>query len=181
MNIVGITSCTCGIAHTYMAAEALEKAAAAAGCRIKVETRGSGGAKNVLTDAEIASAKAVIVAADTKVPMDRFDGKALIECKVADGISKAAELVDRAMRGDAKAYHARTAKKESKGRDRKDRQRRTSDLYTSDEWGIAHASVRYRWRYLNSDRLFDRYFDGYVRSVAEVSVPAHRYPHSLNM
>ena len=97
-----------------MAAEALEKAAAAAGCRIKVETRGSGGAKNVLTDAEIASAKAVIVAADTKVPMDRFDGKALIECKVADGISKAAELVDRAMRGDAKAYHARAAKKERK-------------------------------------------------------------------
>ena len=112
--VVAVTGCPTGIAHTYMAAEALEKAAAAAGCRIKVETRGSGGAKNVLTDAEIASAKAVIVAADTKVPMDRFDGKALIECKVADGISKAAELVDRAMRGDAKAYHARTAKKESK-------------------------------------------------------------------
>ena len=112
--VVAVTGCPTGIAHTYMAAEALEKAAAAAGCRIKVETRGSGGAKNVITDAEIASAKAVIVAADTKVPMDRFDGKALIECKVADGISKAAELVDRAMRGDAKAYHARTAKKESK-------------------------------------------------------------------
>ena len=113
-RIVAVTACPTGIAHTYMAAEALEKAAAAAGCRIKVETRGSGGAKNVITDAEIASAKAVIVAADTKVPMDRFDGKALIECKVADGISKAAELVDRAMRGDAKAYHARAAKKESK-------------------------------------------------------------------
>lgn len=112
--VVAVTGCPTGIAHTYMAAEALEKAAAAAGCRIKVETRGSGGAKNVITDAEIASAKAVIVAADTKVPMDRFDGKALIECKVADGISKAAELVDRAMRGDAKAYHARAAKKESK-------------------------------------------------------------------
>ena len=112
--VVAVTGCPTGIAHTYMAAEALEKAAAAAGCRIKVEARGSGGAKNVITDAEIDSAKAVIVAADTKVPMDRFDGKALIECKVADGISKAAELVDRAMRGDAKAYHARAAKKESK-------------------------------------------------------------------
>lgn len=112
--VVAVTGCPTGIAHTYMAAEALEKAAAAVGCRIKVETRGSGGAKNVLTDAEIASAKAVIVAADTKVPMDRFDGKAMIECKVADGISKATELVERAMHGDAPRYHASAAKKETK-------------------------------------------------------------------
>lgn len=112
--IVAVTGCPTGIAHTYMAAEALEKAAAAAGYQIKVETRGSGGAKNVLTDAEIAKAVGVIVAADTKVPMDRFDGKKLIECKVADGINKAADLVARAAKGDAKTYHASAAKKETK-------------------------------------------------------------------
>ena len=73
--MVAVTGCPTGIAHTYMAAEALEKAAAAAGCRIKVETRGSGGSQECNYGCEIASAKAVIVAADTKVPMDRFDGK----------------------------------------------------------------------------------------------------------
>jgi len=95
-----------GIAHTYMAAEALEKKAAELGVTIKVETRGSGGAKNVLTDAEIAAADAIIVAADTKVPMDRFDGCKVIECKVADGINKAEKLISRAMQGDAPVYHA---------------------------------------------------------------------------
>ncbi len=109
--VVAVTGCPTGIAHTYMAAEALEKAAAAAGVAIKVETRGSGGAKNVLTADEIAKAAGVIVAADTKVPMDRFDGKPVIECKVADGISKAAELVEKAKKGDAKAYKAAGAKK----------------------------------------------------------------------
>ena len=72
-----------------MAAEGLEKAAKAKDCFIKIETRGSSGAKNVLTDQEIREADCIIVAADAKVPMDRFDGKKVIECQVSDGISKA--------------------------------------------------------------------------------------------
>ncbi len=108
--VVAVTGCPTGIAHTYMAAEALEKAAKAQNVQIKVETRGSGGAKNVLTTEDITKAKAIIVAADTKVPMDRFAGKPLIECKVADGISKAEELVSRAAAGDAKLYEASAAK-----------------------------------------------------------------------
>ena len=95
-RIIAVTSCPTGIAHTYMAAEGLEKAAKSHNCFIKVETRGSGGAKNVLTDEEIANADCVIVAADAKVPMDRFDGKKLIEVPVSDGISKADQLVERA-------------------------------------------------------------------------------------
>lgn len=93
LNLLAVTSCPTGIAHTYMAAESLTKAAEAIGASMKVETRGSGGAKNVLTDAEIAAADGIIVAANTKVPMDRFDGKSVIECQVADGIHKAEELV----------------------------------------------------------------------------------------
>ena len=106
VKILAVTSCPTGIAHTYMAAESLEKKAAELGCRIKVETRGSGGAKNVLTRAEIAEADCIIVAADTQVPMERFDGKPVIECKVADGISKSEELIKRAINGDAATYHA---------------------------------------------------------------------------
>ena len=83
--ILAVTGCPTGIAHTYMAAEALEKKAKELGYRIKVETRGSGGAKNVLTKAEIAEAECIIVAADTQVPMDRFAGKPVIQCKVAGG------------------------------------------------------------------------------------------------
>lgn len=109
--IIGVTACPTGIAHTYMAAEALEKKAAELGYKIKVETRGSGGAKNVVTDAEIAKATAIIVACDTKVPMDRFDGKKLIECKVADGINKAEELLKRAAKGDAPVYKAENGAK----------------------------------------------------------------------
>lgn len=105
-KILAVTSCPTGIAHTYMAAEGLEKAARAAGCFIKVETRGSGGAKNVLTDQEIRDADCIIVAADAKVPMDRFHGKKLIECQVSDGISKADRLVARAMSGDVPVYQA---------------------------------------------------------------------------
>ncbi len=105
-RILAVTSCPTGIAHTYMAAEGLEKAARAAGCFIKVETRGSGGAKNVLTDQEIKEADCIIVAADAKVPMDRFHGKKLIECQVSDGISKAGQLISRAMSGDVPVYQA---------------------------------------------------------------------------
>lgn len=105
-KLLAVTGCPTGIAHTYMAAESLEKKAAELGCTIKVETRGSGGAKNVLTKAEIAEADAIIVAADTQVPMDRFDGKKVIICKVSDGISKAEELIKRAVSGDVKVYKA---------------------------------------------------------------------------
>ncbi len=103
-KILAVTGCPTGIAHTFMAAEALEKSAKARGCFIKVETRGSGGAKNVLTMEEIKAADCIIVAADTKVPMDRFDGKKLIEVPVSDGISKADQLVERAMNGDAPVF-----------------------------------------------------------------------------
>ena len=108
-KICAVTSCPTGIAHTYMAAEGIEKAAKAAGCWVKVETRGSGGAKNVLTDQEIADADCIIVAADAKVPMDRFHGKKLIEVPVSDGISKGPELVKRAMAGDAPVWNAGNA------------------------------------------------------------------------
>lgn len=104
--ILAVTGCPTGIAHTYMAAESLEKKAAELGCRIKVETRGSGGAKNVLTKVEIAEADCIIVAADTQVPMERFDGKPVIQCKVADGISKAESLIRKAMAGNVSTYHA---------------------------------------------------------------------------
>ena len=102
--IVAVTACPTGIAHTYMAAESLEKKAKEIGCKIKVETRGSGGAKNVLTESEIDRAEAVIVAADTKVPMSRFNGKRVIEVQVSDGISKADKLINRALNGDAPVY-----------------------------------------------------------------------------
>lgn len=105
IKILAVTGCPTGIAHTFMAAEALEKTAKAKGCFIKVETRGSGGAKNVLTEEEIREADCIIVAADTKVPMDRFDGKKLIEVPVSDGISKAEKLIDAAMNGQASVYH----------------------------------------------------------------------------
>ena len=105
-KVLAVTGCPTGIAPTYMAAESLEKHAAEMGITIKVETRGSGGAKHVLTDEEIAGATAIIVAADTKVPMDRFDGKKVIGCKVADGINKAEQLLNRAVAGDAPVYHA---------------------------------------------------------------------------
>lgn len=108
-RILAVTACPTGIAHTYMAAEGLEKAARAADCFLKVETRGSGGAKNILTDEEIAQADCIIIAADTQVPMDRFDGKKLIDCQVSDGISKADQLIKRAMDGDAPVYHSSNA------------------------------------------------------------------------
>ena len=105
--ILAVTGCPNGIAHTYMASENIEKKAKELGCRVKVETRGSGGAKNVLTKAEIAEAACIIVAADTQVPMDRFAGRPVIQCKVSDGISKAEELLDRALNGNVPLYQAK--------------------------------------------------------------------------
>lgn len=105
-RLLAVTSCPTGIAHTYMAAEGLEKAARSRGWHIKVETRGSAGAKNVLTEQEIAEADCIIVAADAQVPMDRFDGKRVIECQVSDGISKADELLEQAAAGTVPIYRA---------------------------------------------------------------------------
>ena len=105
-KLLAVTACPTGIAHTYMAAEGLEKVAKAKNCFIKIETRGSGGAKNVITDQEIAEADCIIVTADTQVPLDRFDGKKVIIRQVSDGISKADELVDLALSGNVPVYHA---------------------------------------------------------------------------
>lgn len=108
-KLLAVTSCPTGIAHTYMAAEALEKAARAADCQIKIETKGSAGAKNVLTAEEIEAADCIIVAADAKVPMDRFNGKKVISCQVSDGIGKADQLVKQAMSGNVEVFHGESS------------------------------------------------------------------------
>ncbi len=112
-KLLAVTACPTGIAHTYMAAEALEKKAKAMGHWIKVETRGSGGAKNVLSEKEIAEADCIIVCADTNVPMERFDGKRVIQRQVSDGINKAEELIRLAESGAVPVYRA--GKKETGG------------------------------------------------------------------
>ena len=104
-RVLAVTACPTGIAHTYMAAESLNGKAEEMGISIKVETNGSGGAKNVLTDEEIANAECIIVAADKKVEMARFEGKKVIQTKVANGIHKTEELLTRATNGDAPVYH----------------------------------------------------------------------------
>ncbi len=104
--LVAVTACTTGIAHTYMAQEALQKVAAEMGVGIKVETNGASGIGNKLTAEEIKKAKAVIIAADKAVEMDRFDGKLLINRPVADGIRKTEELIHQALSGQAPIYHA---------------------------------------------------------------------------
>ncbi len=119
LKLLGVTACPTGIAHTYMAAEALEKKAKELGYSIKVETRGSGGAKNVLTDEEIEAADCVIVCVDTNVPMERFNGKKVIVRQVSDGIHKAEELIRLAEAGQVETYHSGTAaaKSESGGKE----------------------------------------------------------------
>ena len=106
IKLLAVTACPNGIAHTYMAQEALEKAAAKAGVSIKVETNGSDGTKNKLTAKEIEEADAIIIAADKKVETNRFDGKKVIQRPVSDGIRKSEELVKKAIEGDAKIFHA---------------------------------------------------------------------------
>lgn len=114
--ILAVTACPTGIAHTYMAAEALEKAAAKKGLRIKVETRGSGGAKNILKESEIEEAEGIIVAADTKVPMDRFNGHQVIECQVSKGISSPDDLIDDILNHKGKTFKSNIkAEKEETG------------------------------------------------------------------
>ena len=104
--LVAVTACTTGIAHNYMAQEALQKLAAEMGVGIKVETNGASGVGNKLTVEDIKKAKAVIIAADKAVEMDRFDGKPLINRPVADGIRKTEELINQALSGQAPIYHA---------------------------------------------------------------------------
>lgn len=104
-KVLAVTACPTGIAHTYMAAEALEKAGKKLGISIKVETNGSGGAKNILTDEEIANCDGIIVAADKSVEMARFNGKKVIRTKVSDGIKIPEELINRIEAGDAPVYH----------------------------------------------------------------------------
>ena len=105
VKVLAVTACPTGIAHTYMAAEALEKAGKKLGISIKVETNGSGGAKNVLTKKEIEDCDGIIVAADKTVEMGRFDGKKVIKTKVSDGIKIPEELINRIESGDAPVYH----------------------------------------------------------------------------
>ncbi|MGN0690566.1 MAG: fructose-specific PTS transporter subunit EIIC [Oscillospiraceae bacterium] len=104
-KVLAVTACPTGIAHTYMAAEALEKAGEKLGISIKVETNGSGGTKNILTDEEIAACDGIIIAADKSVAMARFNGKKVIRTKVSDGIKIPDELINRIVSGDAPIYH----------------------------------------------------------------------------
>ena len=104
-QVLAVTACPTGIAHTYMAAEALEEKGKELGISIKVETNGSGGAKNVLTHEEIDACDGIIIAADKNVEMARFDGKPVIKVKVSDGIHKSQELIERAVKGDGPIYH----------------------------------------------------------------------------
>ena len=118
-EILAITSCPTGIAHTYMAAEALEKMGEQLGHKVKVETHGSSGVKNKFTKEEIRNAKAVIIAADTKIDLSRFDGKKLIKAKVADGINRPQELIEHVLSSEAKTYHSNN-KSESNDSDEKE-------------------------------------------------------------
>ena len=121
VKILAVTACPTGIAHTYMAAESLESAAKEKGISIKVETRGSAGAKNVLTKREIEEAACIIVAADTKVPVDRFNGKKVIQCQVSDGIGKADILLEKAVSGNASIFHSEEAASKDNETEEKER------------------------------------------------------------
>ena len=113
-ELLGITGCPTGIAHTYMAAEGLENAGKETGHLIKVETQGQSGAQNVLTDEEIRKAKAIIIAADVNVDLSRFDGKKVLRTGVTDGIRRPKELIEKALNDDIPIYHS-TASEENGG------------------------------------------------------------------
>jgi fructose PTS system EIIBC or EIIC component len=122
-KVLAVTACPTGIAHTYMAADALKSKAKELGIDLKVETNGSGGAKNVLTAAEIDSAAAIIVAADTKVEMNRFKGKPVIEVPVAEAIRKPKELLDKAVKKDAPLYSGGKSESETEDEGTEKKQR----------------------------------------------------------
>lgn len=134
--ILAVTSCPNGIAHTYMAAENIEKKAKEMGYRVKVETRGSGGAKNVLTPEEIKEASGVIVAADAKVPTARFDGKHLVQAPVSDGIQKPEELIKRSLDPKTPVFHSNeTVSADDNGGQKESGWRQ---IYTSLMNGVSH-------------------------------------------
>ena len=108
-KVLAVTACPTGIAHTYMAAENLQKAGLNLGIPVKVETNGSDGAKNVLTKEEIAACDGIIIAADKNVEMDRFDGKPVVITRVADGIHKPEELIKKVTEGKAPVFHSKNA------------------------------------------------------------------------
>ncbi len=137
-TVVAVTACPTGIAHTYMAAEALQQQADKMGVRIKVETNGSGGAKNVLTPEEIAACKGVIVAADKRVEMARFDGKPTLITKVADGINKPEELIDRVLAGDLPVYHHEGGRDDAGAADAEEGESAGRKIYKQLMDGVSH-------------------------------------------
>ena len=137
IQILAVTACPTGIAHTFMAAESIEQHAKKRGLTVKVETNGSAGVKNVLTPEEIAAADGIIVAADKNVPMARFDGRRVVITKVADGINKADELIDRALAGDAPVYHSAGADT-AEGADNAEEESLARQIYKHLMNGVSH-------------------------------------------
>ncbi|MDU7412453.1 MAG: fructose-specific PTS transporter subunit EIIC [Anaerococcus sp.] len=136
--IVAVTACPNGIAHTYMAQEALEEAARKAGVDIKVETNGSDGIKNRLTNEDIKDATSVIITADKKVETARFDGKRVIQRPVSDGIRKADELVDKAIKGQANVFYSEGSADEKYVSSKEDSQNFWQKIYGDIMNGISH-------------------------------------------
>ena len=137
IQILAVTACPTGIAHTFMAAESIEQHAKKRGLTVKVETNGSAGVKNVLTPEEIAAADGIIVAADKNVAMSRFDGRRVVITKVADGINKADELIDRALSGSAPVYHA-TGADTAEGADDAENESLARQIYKHLMNGVSH-------------------------------------------
>lgn len=136
--VLAVTACPTGIAHTYMAAEKLTKIASDLGVAIKIETRGAVGVKNALTSDDIKKACAVIIAADTNVPLDRFDGKRLYQGKVQDGISKAEQLLNDAVNGKFSIYHAENAAKDDNSDKEKSEDSSLHSIYMHLMNGVSH-------------------------------------------
>ena len=136
-EILAITSCPTGIAHTYMAAEALEQMGEQLGHKVKVETHGSSGVKNKFTKEEIENAKGIIIASDTKIDLSRFDGKKLIKAKVADGINKPKELIENVLSPNAKTYHSDN-KNKSEENDDEEKEKIGTKIYKHLMNGVTH-------------------------------------------
>jgi len=150
-QVLAVTACPTGIAHTYMAAEALEEKGKELGISIKVETNGSGGAKNILTQEEIDACDGIIIAADKNVEMARFDGKPVIKVKVSDGIHKSQELIERAVKGDGPIYHHEGGKAASTSSDGDESFGR--QIYKHLMNGVSYVTIRNRWWYSYCNRF----------------------------
>ena len=136
-EILAITSCPTGIAHTYMAAEALEQMGEQLGHKVKVETHGSSGVKNKFTKEEIQNAKGIIIASDTNIDLSRFDGKKLIKAKVADGINKPKELIENVLSPNAKTYHSDNKNKAEENND-EEKEKIGTKIYKHLMNGVTH-------------------------------------------